>query len=213
MQLVIGNKNYSSWSLRPWLLLHASGLEFSEIQVSLQLAGLDARLAHYSGSLKVPVLIDQDQSIWDSLAICDYVSETYLGNRGWPSAPLDRAVARSITAEMHSSFPALRNELPMNCRLRKPVTLSAAVQDDITRIETIWSDYARQGSDGSLRLFGEFGIADCFYAPVALRFRTYGVTLTGLAGEYCESLLQHPSLQAWVDEASKETEILAQAEI
>ncbi len=213
MQLVIGNKNYSSWSLRPWLLLHACGLEFSEINVSLQLEGLDERLLQYSGSARVPVLIDNGLTIWDSLAICEYVSETYLKGRGWPGRPEDRAIARSITAEMHSGFAALRSELPMNCRLSRQLTVSQAVQTDITRIETIWSTHVRQSANGDLRLFGEFGIADCFYAPVVLRFKSYGVSLQGLAAEYAESLLEHPSVQRWVALAVEETEVLPQAEV
>ena len=208
MQLVIGNKNYSSWSLRPWLLLHAFGIEFSEIIVSLQPQDITERLSHYSQSAKVPVLIDGDLTVWDSLAICEYISQTYLGDRAWPNDPKQRALARSITAEMHSGFDALRSQLPMDCRLQTTITLSEEVSKDISRIKSIWSTYAKPTQDGQISLFGSFGIADCFYAPVAIRFQSYGVPVQGLAKDYMDSLLSHPAMQLWQKAAQAETETL-----
>ncbi len=213
MKLVIGNKNYSSWSLRAWLFLHAFGIDFEEVQVSLRNDGVEERLKQYSGSEKVPVLIDGDLVIWDTLSISEHVSELYLEGRGWPAQQIPRSQARSVVAEMHSGFHALRNELPMNCKLVKSVDISDPVMADIKRIASIWSEFAEKAPDGELRLFGEFGIADCFYTPVALRFNSYGVTLDGLAQEYMQSLLDHPSTQLWINAALKESEVLPQAEI
>ena len=213
MKLVIGNKNYSSWSLRPWLLLHANGIEFTEVQESLRQDNIAYRLGQYSGSRKVPVLIDQELTVWDSLAICEYISEKYLDGRGWPSNQGARAVARSICAEMHSGFSALRSELPMNCRMKTDIILSKAVSADIRRIEAIWSEYARKSDDGGIFLFKDFNISDCFFAPVALRFQSYGVYLSGDAAEYQKSILDHPSVRAWVADAASESEIVPEGEI
>lgn len=213
MKLIIGNKNYSSWSLRPWLLMRANQVEFSEVNESLQQQGIKERLGQYSDSCKVPVLIDQDMSIWDSLAICEYISETYLAGKGWPIASSDRAIARSICAEMHSGFIALRTELPMNCRLSKPMVLSKAAQEEVQRIDAIWSKYAKQGEFGNVFLFGSFGIADCFYAPIALRFKSYGVELSEKAAQYQKSILSHPSIREWLDAAAQETAIVPENEV
>lgn len=213
MQLVIGNKNYSSWSLRPWLLLHANAIEFSEINESLHPQRVGKRLSQYSGSGKVPVLIDNDTAIWDSLAICEYISEQYLDGRGWPQEKHSRALARSVCAEMHAGFYAIRNQMPMNCRLTKKIELNAELRTEIDRIEEIWSTYTGPAEDGSYSLFGEFGIADCFFAPLALRFKSYGVVLTEKARRYQQSILSHPSLCAWVAQAGKETETLPQIEV
>ena len=213
MKLIIGNKNYSSWSLRPWLLMRANQVEFSEISESLQQQGIKERLGQYSGSCKVPVLIDQGISIWDSLAICEYISETHLAGKGWPTNNVERAVARSICAEMHSGFTALRTELPMNCKLSKPMILSQAAQIEVQRIETIWSQYAKQAQCGKVFLFGAFGIADCFYAPIALRFKSYGVELSEKAAQYQNSILSHSSVREWVEEATQETDIVPENEV
>ncbi len=213
MQLIIGNKNYSSWSLRPWLLLHAHGLDFSEVHESLQKENIQQRLGKYSDSCKVPVLIDEDNIIWDSLSICEYLSENYLVGAGWPESARQRAQARSICAEMHSGFSALRSELPMNCRAVKKMILSAELQNDIQRIDAIWSQYASTDSDGSLRLFGSFGIADCFFAPVAIRFNSYGIVLSEKAAEYQASLLEHLSVVRWIEDALAESEVLPENEI
>lgn len=213
MKLIIGNKNYSSWSLRPWLLLRANNIEFSEINESLRQEGIRERLEKYSGSCKVPVLIDQNVTIWDSLAICEYISEAYLDDKGWPVAQNKRAVARSICSEMHSGFSAVRSELPMNCRLSKKIAPSDAAVAEIKRIDAIWSEYAESTSCGNTYLFGAFGIADCFFAPVALRFRSYGISLSRDAEKYQTSILSYPSVCDWVEQSSKETEVLPGAEV
>ena len=144
MKLVIGNKNYSSWSLRPWLLLSAFQVEFTEIQESLAEAGIKERFERYSPSGKVPVLLDEDLIVWDSLAICEYISEKYLAGKGWPAEINTRAEARAICAEMHSSFTALRNEMPMNCRATRKLELSSAAKVDIAQIDVIWSHYTEK---------------------------------------------------------------------
>lgn len=210
MKLIIGNKNYSSWSLRPWLLISTFKLEFEEIQESLQQAGLKSRLGKYSPTSRVPVLIDESLTVWDSLAICEYVSEKYLAHRGWPKDQALRAEARSICAEMHAGFMGLRSELPMNCRAIRTVELSASALQDIARIDQIWSKCLEENNGPWL--FGEFSIADCFYAPVVMRFKTYGISLSKTASEYQAFFLQHSELNRWVEAAQAETEIVPEDE-
>lgn len=212
MQLVIGNKNYSSWSLRPWLLLDGFGLGFEEIQESLKAEGRKERFSKYSATSKVPVLIDNDIAIWDSLAICEYVSENYLNGKGWPADKIKRALARAITAEMHSGLSAMRNALPMNCRATREIDLSDQAKMDIQRVDNIWSEYAENDSTGELRLFGSFSIADCFFAPVVFRFKTYGVQLSKKADAYYQSMLKHPSMKKWLTSALTETEFIEEDE-
>lgn len=212
MKLVIGNKNYSTWSLRPWLLLDTFQIAFDEIPVSLLQHQIKERLGQYSASNKVPVLIDDALVVWDSLAICEYISEQYLHGKGWPDGIKDRANARSICAEMHSGFMALRGEMPMNCRALRTIILSAESKQDIQRIDNIWSSYAKPSDNGKLRLFGQFSIADCFFAPVVLRFATYGVRLSAQAQAYSDSILSDRSVQSWIFMAKKETEIVPEDE-
>lgn len=208
MKLVIGNKNYSTWSLRPWTLLDAFDVQFEEIQESLNGSDLTERLKKYSATGCVPVLMDGELIVWDSLAICEYVSENYLDGSGWPRDKWNRAIARAICAEMHSGFNALRSEMPMNCRAKRSLTLSDSVKRDIYRIDAIWSDYTEKDSNNKLRLFGEFSIADCFFAPVVMRFQTYEVELSDAASNYCQSMFEHRSLQKWLASALEETEIV-----
>ena len=212
MKLVIGNKNYSTWSLRPWLLLSAFNVEFEEIQESLAEEGIKERFEQYSSSGKVPVLIDGELTVWDSLAICEYVSEQYLQGKGWPKDINRRAEARAVCAEMHSSFMALRNEMPMNCRATRKLDPSSAAKVDIAHIDSIWSYYTEKNSPFGPWLFGEFSIADCFFAPVALRFLTYGVTLSAAAQKYASLLLKHKSVVAWTEAAQAEIEIVPRDE-
>ena len=211
MQLVIGNKNYSTWSLRPWLLLKAFGVEFEEVQESLMHEGIKARLGRYSPTSRVPVLIDGELRIWDSLAICEYVSEAYLEGRGWPAGLSERAQARALVAEMHSGFSALRNELPMNLRAKRKVVLSAAAKEDISRVEQIFSATDAGAAQGPW-LFGEFGIVDCFYAPLALRLPTYSVVLEPRAEAYAEQLRSHPQVLEWLADSRADNEIVAEDE-
>ena len=209
MKLVIGNKNYSSWSLRPWLLLRQFEIPFEEIQELLGQQNIREILAKYSPSCKVPVLIDKGLTVWDSLAICEYVSERYLDGKGWPDGPALRAEARAISAEMHSGFTALRNEMPMNCRARRKVQMSDAVRRDIDRIETIWSSCIGKHTGDGPWLFGGFSIADCMYAPVVLRFLTYGVRTSAQNRNYLVTVAGNRHILDWITAAKRETEVLA----
>jgi len=210
VKLVIGNKNYSSWSLRPWMLLSTFEVEFEEVQESLRQEGLTERLSQYSPTARVPVLIDESVTVWDSLAICEYVSEKYLMGKGWPQDQALRAEARAVSAEMHAGFMGLRSELPMNCRATRKVTLSAAAKRDIARVDDIWSK--RMSSGLGPWLFGDFSIADCFYAPVISRFQTYGISLSEAAGQYQSFFGEHDVLNRWIESAKQETEIIPEDE-
>ncbi|TCS43876.1 glutathione S-transferase family protein [Reinekea marinisedimentorum] len=205
--LVTANKNYSTWSLRPWLLLKAFKVHFNEVYESLNGDDLRERLLKHSATAKVPVLVENSVTIWDSLAICEYVSEVHLEGQGWPKSPIARAKARAITCEMHSGFSALRNAMPMNIRARRRIEMTADIERDIARIDEIWSAHHASGW-----LFEEFSIADCFYAPVAFRFETYGVKLSEAATQYQHKLLAHPAMVAWKEKALAETEIVAMDE-
>jgi len=208
MKLVIANKNYSSWSMRAWVLLKAFDLEFEEIRESLKGDDLSERLRRYSPSARVPVLIDGDLTVWDSLAICEYVSETRLQGGGWPADAPARAHARSISAEMHSGFMALRSELPMNIRARRIIQPSGAALRDIRRIDGIWTDCRRRyGQQGDF-LCGGFSIADCMFAPVVMRFKTYGAELSAESESYMAAMLRHNAVKSWIEGALAETEII-----
>ena len=210
MELIIGNKNYSSWSLRGWLILKAFDLPFSEKKLSLFTESFYQELEHVTPVAKVPVLVDGDIKVWDSLAICEYVNEQYLEGKGWPVDPSQRAVARAVVAEMHSGFSALRNEMPMNCRARRTIELSEQAYNDIHRMDQLWRSCLAQS--GGPWLFGEFSIADVFYAPAALRFRTYDIELSECSTEYLQNILNHPALLAWLEGALQETEVVAEDE-
>jgi glutathione S-transferase len=194
--LHIGEKNYSSWSARPWILLRGAGIPFTEHGVSLQTdAGKAARMAALPAG-RVPVLEDDGVAVWDSLAICEYLAERHPGL--WPADARARAWARSICAEMHSGFGALRSEMSMDVRARRPQRRrSDALRADIGRVVDLWSETRRRFGAGGQMLFGAFTIADAFYAPVAFRFQTYGVEPTGEAGAYWRALLAHPAVKAW----------------
>jgi glutathione S-transferase len=208
--LVIGNKNYSSWSLRPWLLLREHGIAFDEVRLALDTPEFARDIERWSPNRRVPALRHGELTIWDSLAICEYVDETFLDHAGWPRDTAARAIARSVSAEMHSGFQALRGVLPLNCRRR---TAGFVVKDealrDIARICAIWRDCrARFGNAGAF-LFGSFSIADAMYAPVALRFVGYDVALERDARAYVDTLLGLASLQDWLRDAAAETEMYA----
>jgi len=205
LTLVIGNKNYSSWSLRPWLLLKQFGVPFEEIKLPLDTPEFYARLKQYSPAGRVPALLDGDLAVWDSLAICEYINERYLDGRGWPADPAARAHARSISAEMHAGFSALRNALPMNCRKRVATpALDADVRHDIARIREIWREARMQYVTRGDFLFGEFSIADAIYAPVAIRFTSYAIELGEVERRYVETLFALPALREWFAEAATE---------
>jgi glutathione S-transferase len=203
--LIIGSKNYSSWSLRPWLLLRQFGVDFEEIKLPLDTPEFYARIHDYSPSGRVPALRHGNSNVWDSLAICEYVHETFLDGRGWPSDTTARAYARSISAEMHSGFPALRNEMPMNCRKHvDDYPVSDACRADIARVKSIWREAReRFGQPGDF-LFGTFGIADAMYAPVMFRFLSYGVPLEGVERAYVDTLRALPAIADWIADAATE---------
>lgn len=213
MKLVIGNKNYSSWSLRPWLLLTHFGIEFEEIRIPLFTERTKVALAQYSDSGLVPVLKDGDLSIWDSLAICEYLSENHLENKGWPPDTGAKAIARSICAEMHSGFNHIREYLPMNCRKRKRVTFTDSTLAEIQRIDELWQLIKTNYGGNGDWLFGTFSIADCFFAPMALRFNTYQPDLSSCSREYVECTLNHPGVQRWCKQASDEAETIQDCEV
>lgn len=205
--LVIGNKNYSSWSLRPWLLLRHFGVAFEEIRLPLDTPQFVAEVARHSPTGKVPALHDGGVHVWDSLAICEYANERWLDGKGWPQGRAARAVARAVAAEMHSGFTALRTQLPMNSR-RTPDAYrwDAAAQGDIDRIQALWRDLrAAQGGDGDF-LCGDFGIVDAMYAPVAIRFDGYGVPVDAEARRYMDALFALPAMREWRDAAAIEPE-------
>ncbi len=213
MQLIIGNRNYSSWSLRPWLLLSHFGLEFECHRITLDTDEFASEIQRYSKAGKVPVLIDKDTEIWDSLAICEYVSEQYLDGRGWPAATLARAQARSASAEMHSSFTQLRTAMPMNCRARRTIQISDGVRNEINRIDELWNELrAHYGSSGKW-LIGEFSIVDCMYAPIASRFHTYQPELSDVAANYVQTMIDHPQVRNWYQLAQAEPETLETEEV
>lgn len=204
--LVIGNKNYSSWSLRPWLLLRHFGVDFDEQLLLLDTPEFQRDIGRWSPTARVPVLIDGGLTIWDSLAICEYANERWLDGAGWPRDLAVRALARAASAEMHSGFAALRTQLPMNSN-RQPDAYrwNAQAQTDIDRIQRLWGELlGRQGSGGFL--FGEFGIADAMFAPVAIRFLGYGVPLDDAARGYVETLQTLPAFAQWRQDAAQEHE-------
>lgn len=214
LRLVIGNKNYSSWSLRAWIFLRHHQLDFEEKRVPLFTDTTAAALAGYGSDYKVPALKDGELVIWDSLSILEYVSEVYLDNKGWPENPQARAIARSVSAEMHSSFFNIRNELPMNCRRRfDNVKVSADAEREIERIKSLWRKCREEYGGTGEWLFGEYTIADAMFAPIVLRFTGYGIPLSGVESAYAESHLQHPGIVEWVESGKLETEIIDAVEI
>lgn len=197
LRLVIGNKNYSSWSLAPWLLLKMYDVEFDEIQVALYQDNTAEKLGPYSPSLKVPVLLHHDITVWDSLAICEYLSEEVLLGAGWPVGAKRRAVARSTAAEMHSEFANLKRDWPMNCSASVTMKPTEELRNEIARIDAIWSCCRRRFGENGNYLFGRFSIADCFMAPMAIAFEAYGAELSAEANSYMQALLDNPFVQKW----------------
>ncbi len=203
--LIMGNKNYSSWSLRPWLVLKHLAIPFEEVVIPLYQEGSRNALSRYSPSGKVPVLKHGEHTVWDSLAICEYLSDVFPGRQLWPADPHARAYARSISAEMHSGFQSLRQNMPMNCRLSRPgYGRTPDIDRDIERIIAIWTERRKQFGARGAFLFGSFGIADAMYAPVVTRFITYGVTLDGVVQDYVNTIMGLSSIKEWYDSARKE---------
>jgi len=201
--LLIGSKNYSSWSLRPWLFLRKVVFEFTEQIVYFDATDYQAQIAALSPSRRVPLLIDAGFKIWDSLAICEYAAEKT--GRGLPGDRLARARARSVAAEMHSGFRALRDECPMNVRAKnRRVPLTPDLQTDVARIDEICSGCRKEYGHAGNWLFGDFSIADAMFAPVVFRFQTYGAALSPASQTYLNHALQDPDLCVWQDAASQE---------
>lgn len=202
MELIIGTKKWSTWSLRPWLALKRTGAPFTETLITLREVGVTEEIARHSPSGKVPALKDGDLLIWDSLAVCEYLAEKFPAARLWPADPRARALGRAAAAEMHSGFASLRGECPMDLTLTTKLDPTEATAGDIRRIVRLWSDLRAQFQDQGPFLLGAWSIADAFYTPVATRFRTYGIKLSdygdaGAAGAYNEALLATPEFLDW----------------
>ena len=213
LTLVIGTRNYSSWSLRPWLLLRQLGLPFTERQYHFDTPEFESEVPKLSPTRLVPVLIDGDQRIWESLAICEYVSEL-AGGRGWPTDRARRAEARSIATEMHAGFRALRDACPMNARATgRQVAMTPPLAQDLARVDAIWSGCRRDHGEQGPFLFGEFSVADAMYAPVVLRARTYGLPLSELAARYQDTMLADAHLREWIEAACVETVVIPHEEV
>ncbi len=210
-KLVIGNKNYSSWSLRAWLVARHSGLAFEEHRLALNTPEFYREIRHYSEASKVPVLIADGEPIWDSLAIAEFLAEK--NPALWPEAPMARAQARSISAEMHSGFSALRQCLPMNCRAQgRQVAVSTALAADIERVDHLWQGCLAKQPKGS-GLFGRWCIADAMFAPVVFRFLTYDIKLSEPSTRYVQWQMADPHMQDWLEAACNETETIAGEEV
>jgi glutathione S-transferase len=214
LELIIGNKNYSSWSLRPWLAMKVANIPFEEEVIPLDSRDFKARLSAFSGSGKVPVLVDGNTYVWESLAILEYIAEKFPDARLWPGEPAVRAKARAIAAEMHGGFGPLRRDLPMN--MRRPARrreLTAEAQSNVRRIEALWTDCRRQFASGGSFLFGEFGAADAMYAPIVSRLHTYDVAVGPLCRAYMGAIMALPAWSEWRAGALAETGVLPEDEV
>ncbi len=213
LKIVLGNKNYSSWSLRPWLVLKHLGVPFDEVVVPLDQPSTREEILKYSPSGRVPALVNGDLVVWDTLAICEYLNELFSDRKLWPTDSAARATARSVSAEMHSGFQALRQDLPMKFRESVPgIAIRAEVKQDIDRILALCADCRRRFGAGGPFLFGAYGIADAMYTPVVSRFKTYGIRLEGVQAAYAEAIWSLPAVQEWLGAARSETHRMARYE-
>jgi glutathione S-transferase len=208
--LIIGSKNLSSWSLRPWLLLRHFGIDFDEVVLPLDTPEYYARIVDYSPTGRVPAMHVGDERVWDSLAICEVANERWLGGRGWPADPRARSAARSAACEMHSGFGALRGQMPMQCN-RQPAERhwDEAAQRDIERVQALWRELRQSHGDGEGFLCGSFGIVDAMFAPVCVRFRGYGPVLDRNAQRYLDTIFALPAMRAWLADADTEASCAA----
>jgi glutathione S-transferase len=207
--LVIGNKNYSTWSLRPWLALRKAGVEFEERRLPLDTPEFFEEITDLSPTRRVPVLWHRSRCIWDSLAICEYVNEEFAAGVLLPEDRASRAWARSVCCEMHSGFNALRSALPMNLRASgRRVDLDHSVQEDINRIASLWTECREAHAARGPWLFGHFSLADAMFIPVALRFPTYCIELPELAQQYQATCLADADVQDWVGAGCAESEVV-----
>lgn len=210
--LVIGNKNYSSWSLRAWLMLKHAGVEFDELRIPLYVEGYKEKLLACSPASKVPVYRNSDLLVWDTLAIGEYLYETHPAL--WPAQREVRARARSVSAEMHSGFIPLRKAMPMNIRAHgRRVETSIGLEADIARIKDIWRELRVRHAAAGSWLFGQYSIADAMFAPVVFRFLTYGVGEPGVVNEYMQTTARDPMVQEWVRDAEMEQETIISSEV
>ena len=215
-KLYVANKNYSSWSMRPWVLMKQAGIDFEEVMVRFDSFEAESKFKGTIGALnpvaKVPVLVDGDLVVWDTLAIAEYLAETFPEKQLWPSAAADRARARSICAEMHSGFGSLRNHCGMNIEASLPevgarlLKDNPGLQDEMDRIVQMWTGLL--DAHGGPMLFGEFGIADAYFAPVGTRIKTYGLPVTPTVSAYIERVQALPGVKAWIDDALAEKDFL-----
>lgn len=212
LKLFVGDRNFSSWSLRPWLFLKHHGVPFQEQVLRLYQPDTREKILEHSPTGKVPLLVHGQVRIWESLAICEYAAETFALPCAWPMSPASRAWARSVATEMHAGFSELRRELPFDCsREPLPKALGEQAAADVERVRAIWREArSRHRTQGNF-LFGKFGIADAMFAPVALRFHFYDVALNGAEAEYAQTLLQHPAMQAWLKGAKAELQQASEA--
>jgi glutathione S-transferase len=201
LKLVIASKNYSSWSLRPWLALAHHKIPFEEVVIPLDQPDTKSRIAQYSPAGKVPILVDGKDTIWESLAILEHLNERFPELKLWPNEPSARAHARAIAAEMHGGFAALRQNCPMNIKRKKKRDLAPAVQDDIKRITQIWRGARERFGAGGDYLFGAFSAADCMYAPVATRISSYEIDVDAVSAAYVSAIYRLPAFVAWRDAA------------
>ena len=205
LTLYIGNKNYSSWSMRPWIAMKAVGLPFKEVLIPFAQADTKAKMLAVSPTGKVPVLHHGHLRVWDSLAICEYVADTFPHLNLWPEEREARAEARSVCAEMHSGFPAMRTALNMNIRRHFSLFhVRVDVMQDVDRILQIWAAMRDKYKAKGEYLFGEFSIADAFFAPVLTRFETYGVQVPPVCRVYMDAMMLHPAMKQWIKEAEEE---------
>ena len=209
LTLVIGNKNYSSWSLRPWIAMKVAGIPFEEVVIPLYLEGSRERILQYSPAGKVPILIDDGEPVWETLAILEHLAERFPQAGLWPADTKARSLARSIAAEMHAGFQPLRQHCTMNLWLPpKPRPQPDEVLDNMRRIETIWRDCRTRFGRGGPFLFGRFGAADAMYAPVVARFHNYGLPVQADTRGYMDNVMALPAWREWVDAAMRETWIM-----
>jgi glutathione S-transferase len=214
LHLVIGNKNYSSWSFRPWLAMKVAGIAFDETLISLDAPDFKARLRALSGAGKVPVLIDGDIRVWESLAIFEYLAEKFPAAALWPREAAARAHARAVASEMHAGFQPLRRQLPMNVRRRIiPRALEEDAMADVARIEVIWNECRSRFGSGGPFLHGAFGAADAMYAPVVWRFHTYAIEVSATARDYMRAHMALPAWSEWREAAEREPWVLPHDEV
>jgi glutathione S-transferase len=214
LHLVIGNKNYSSWSFRPWLAMKVGGIAFDETVISLEAPDFKTRVTALGGSGRVPVLIDGDVRVWESLAILEYLAEKFPAAGLWPHDPAARAHARAVASEMHGGFVSLRRDLPMNvARPIKSRALDPGAANDVARIDSIWRECRAEYAAGGTFLFGPFGAVDAMFAPVVWRFHTYAVEVSEAARGYMRAIMALPAWNEWREAARRESWVLPQDEV